>query len=256
MSTGIEWTDETWNPMTGCTAISAGCDHCYAAVVARRRTTAAYLAKAPVQDTDANRVDPFAPRFWLERIEQPARWQRPRKIFVNSMSDVFHAQFRRDHIFAVLAAIARNPRHVFQLLTKRPERAARVLVDFVDQWGAPLPPNLWLGVTVENRVARARLDVLREIPAAVRFVSFEPLLEDVVSDGALNLTGIAWTIWGGESGHGCRPCDPLWLLSGVNATLESGASPFVKQLGGFPNARAHEQALLFGRLYKEFPHAA
>ena len=198
MATGIEWTDETWNPMTGCTEISAGCDHCYAHVVAERRTKAKYLAQAPVQDTDANRADPFAPRFWPERLDQPLRWQRPRRIFVNSMSDVFHAQFKRDHIFAVLEVIGQASRHQFQILTKRPERARRVLFDYVHETGAPLPRNLWLGVTVEDRASRSRIDVLRTIPAAIRFLSCEPLLEDLV---ALDLSGIHWVIVGGESGH-------------------------------------------------------
>jgi protein gp37 len=254
MPTGIEWTDETWNPMTGCTEISAGCDHCYAHVVAERRTKAKYLAQAPVQDTDANREDPFAPRFWPERLEQPLRWQRPRKVFVNSMSDVFHAQFKREHIFAVLDVISEAPQHQFQVLTKRPERAARVLTDYMLRTDASLPPNLWLGVTVENRASRSRIDVLRTIPAAIRFLSCEPLLEDI-SEG-LDLTGIHWVILGGESGHGCRPCDPAWLDAALMECLFSHVPVFLKQLGGFPNPRAHDRALLDGQLYKEFPHVA
>lgn len=252
MPTGIEWTDETWNPMTGCTEISAGCDHCYAHVVAERRTKARYIAQAPVQDTDANRADPFAPRFWSERLDQPLRWQRPRRIFTNSMSDVFHAQFRRDHIFAVLDVIARAGRHQFQVLTKRPERAARVLGDYVLHTGAPLPPNLWLGVTVEDRAARARIAVLRTIPAAVRFLSCEPMLEDL---GLLDVHGLQWVILGGESGHGCRPCDPAWLRAALAQCEAAGVPVFLKQLGGFPDPRAHERALLDGQLYKGFPSA-
>ncbi len=248
MSTGNEWTDETWNPMTGCTEISAGCDKCYAAVVARGRAAKHYRKQLPVIDRKARRDDTFAPRFWPDRLRIPYGWRRPRRIFVNSMSDVFHADFDDDHLDAVLKVIEDNPRHHFQVLTKRPERAARML-DAVR--GDRLPENLWLGVTVENVRALKRVEVLRSIPAAVRFLSCEPLLEDISDD--LDVSDIDWVIGGGESGHGCRPCHPDWLFELADLCGGYGVPYFLKQLGGFPNPRSHERAIVYGRTYKAFP---
>lgn len=168
--TGIEWTDATWNPMTGCTKLSAGCDHCYAATIANTKTRDTYLRRLPVKDTAANRDDPFAPRFWEERLEQPLRWKEPRRMFVNSMSDVFHAHFSVEMIRRVFAVMNRATWHQFQVLTKRPERAAR-LADRLT-WSE----NIWLGTSIESMEVAARADHLRRIPAAVRFISAEPLL--------------------------------------------------------------------------------
>lgn len=246
MSTGIEWTDETWNPMTGCTEISAGCDHCYARVVAETRLRDRYLAQAPVVASDTNRADPFAPRVWLDRLDEPRHWRTPRRVFVNSMSDVFHAHFSVEQIAAVITVIAATPRHQFQLLTKRPERARRL----VDAGVLTSPPNLWLGVTVEDRRATRRIDELRQIPATVRFLSCEPLLEDL---GTIDLTGIHWMILGGESGLGCRPCHPTWLQAAIAQCEAQGTAVFVKQLGGFPDPRSKTKAFVNGQLYKAFP---
>src|SRR3954469_12279718 len=142
MSTAIEWTDEVWNPMTGCTEISAGCDHCYAKTVAYRRTKNVYLRQLPVKDTERNRIDPFAPRFWKERLALPRHWREPRRIFVNSMSDVFHAAFSVAQIREVFAVMNALPRHQFQLLTKRPERALRLAEGLT--WSA----NIWVGTSI------------------------------------------------------------------------------------------------------------
>ena len=160
MSTKIEWTDEVWNPMTGCTKISSGCDHCYAHVVAERRTRDIYLRQLPVKDTPENRANPFAPRFWDGRLEIPMRWNEPRRIFVNSMSDVFHAHFSVEQIRMVFEVMNACPQHQFQLLTKRPERAVRLAAEFV--W----TENIWMSViSIEDTVAH-RADALRKIPAA------------------------------------------------------------------------------------------
>lgn len=163
--TGIEWTDATWNPMTGCTKITAGCDNCYAYTLAQTKTRANYLKRLPVKDTPANRAEPFAPRFWPERLDQPRSWRTPKRIFVNSMSDVFHAHFSFEMIARVFAVMAECPQHQFQVLTKRPERALR----YADRllW----PDNIWLGASVENMDVAHRIDALRQIPAAVRFLS-------------------------------------------------------------------------------------
>ena len=125
MPTGIEWTDETWNPMTGCTKISSGCDHCYAFAIAHSKVRDVYLAKTPVKDSEASRLDPFAPRFWEDRLFRPLQWRDPRRIFVNSMSDVFHSHFGLAEIQRVFEVMNEAHWHQFQVLTKRPERAAR-----------------------------------------------------------------------------------------------------------------------------------
>lgn len=221
--TGIEWTDATWNPMTGCTKISVGCDHCYAATIASTKTKEVYLRRPPVRDTPTNRADPFAPRLWEERLEQPLRWKEPRRIFVNSMSDVFHAHFSIDMIRSVFEVMNRAAWHQFQVLTKRPERAAR-LADRLT-WSE----NLWMGTSIESMDVAARADQLRQIPAAVRFISAEPLLGPV--DG-LNLDGIAWVIGGGESGIGHRPCDPKWARGLRDLCSREGVAFFWKQWGG------------------------
>jgi len=156
--TGIEWTDATWNPMTGCTKISAGCDHCYASTLAHTKTRQVYLRQAPVRDTEANHADPFAPRWWEARLRQPLSWRTPRRVFVNSMSDVFHAHFSVDRIRQVFDVMAEAHWHQFQVLTKRPERALR-LADKL-----PWPTNVfqgraavWFGVTVWMKMVGPRL---------------------------------------------------------------------------------------------------
>lgn len=221
--TAIEWTDAVWNPMTGCTKISAGCDHCYAHVVAHRRTREVYLRQLPVKDTPDNRADPFAPRFWEDRLFEPLRWRTPKRIFVNSMSDVFHAHFSLEQIRQVFEVMEQAAWHQFQVLTKRPERAARLAKDLL--W----PENVWLGTSIEDlRVAR-RADSLREVPAAVRFISAEPLLGSLAE---LDLTGIDWLIGGGESGAGHRPCDPTWARELRDKCVAADVAFFWKQWGG------------------------
>ena len=224
MSTGIEWTNETWNPMTGCTKISSGCDHCYAQVVAATKTRDIYLRHPPVRDSAEARTDPFAPRFWEDRLQKPLSWREPRRIFVNSMSDVFHAQFTFDMIERVFEVMNEAHWHHFQVLTKRPERALR----YADR--LPWSPNIWIGTSIESADVGYRADSLRGIEqAAVRFISAEPLLGPL---DALDLSGIEWVIGGGESGLGHRPCDPAWARSLRDRCLESGVAFFWKQWGG------------------------
>jgi protein gp37 len=243
--TGIEWTDATWNPMTGCTKISAGCDHCYAAVVAERRTRDVYLRRLPVKDTPANRADPFAPRFWDERLDQPLYWREPRRVFVNSMSDVFHAQFPLELIQRVFAVMNACPQHQFQVLTKRPERALRLAAEL--DW----TENIWLGTSIEDmRVAR-RAEALRATPAHIRFVSAEPLLGPLDD---LELTGIDWVIGGGESGAGARPCDPAWARGLRDRCNEAGVAFFWKQWGGITPKSGGR--LLDGRVWEQYPAVA
>lgn len=242
MPTAIEWTDEVWNPMTGCTKISAGCDNCYAHTVAQRRTREQYLRQLPVKDTPENRADPFAPRFWPERLDWPLRWKEPRRIFVNSMSDVFHAHFSLEQIQQVFTAMALAEQHQFQVLTKRPERALRLADEL------PWAPNIWMGTSIEDlRVAR-RADALREIPAAVRFISAEPLLGSL---RGLDLTGIHWLIAGGESGAAARPVHVEWARELRDMCEDVGVHFFWKQWGGYtPKSGGRE---LDGRTWDEYP---
>jgi protein gp37 len=235
--TGIEWTNATWNPMTGCTGISAGCDHCYARTVAQRRTRDVYLGMLPVKDTPANREDPFAPRFWPERLRQPLSWRKPKRVFVNSMSDVFHAHFTLDMIRRVFDVMNEASQHQFQLLTKRPERVLRFADRFT--WSE----NIWLGTSVESMDVAKRVDALREVPAAIRFISAEPLLGPLDD---LNLDGIHWVIGGGESGAGFRAPKVEWATSLRDLCVRSGVPFFWKQWGGLTpksGGRALDEAI-------------
>jgi protein gp37 len=221
--TGIEWTDATWNPMTGCTKISTGCDHCYAAVVAERKTREVYLRRLPVKDTAANRNDPFAPRFWPERLDQPLRWKSPKRIFVNSMSDIFHAHFPLEQIRQVFEVMNQATHHQFQVLTKRPERAARLASEL--EW----TENIWMGTSIENMGVAKRADALRLIPATVRFISAEPLLGPLTD---IDLSGIDWVIGGGESGQGFRTCELEWARGLRDRCSADRIAFFWKQWGG------------------------
>jgi protein gp37 len=242
--TGIEWTDATWNPMTGCTKISAGCDHCYAFTVAHTKTREVYLRQLPVKDTPANRADPFAPRFWEDRLMAPFSWRDPKRVFVNSMSDVFHAQFTLEQIQKVFAVMNALPQHHFQVLTKRPERAARLAGDLL--W----TENIWMGTSIESMKVARRADALREIPAHVHFLSAEPLLGPL---DELNLDDIEWVIGGGESGIGYRACDEAWALGLRDRCVDAGVAFFWKQWGGrTPKSGGRELA---GEQWSEYPVA-
>jgi protein gp37 len=243
MPTGIEWTNETWNPMTGCTKISSGCDHCYADTVARTKTRDVYLRQLPVVDTATNRADPFAPRFWEARLMKPLSWRQPRRIFVNSMSDVFHAHFSFEMIEKVFNVMNEAHWHQFQVLTKRPERALRYAGRL------PWSPNIWIGTSIESMEVAHRADSLRRIDAAsVRFISAEPLLGPI---NALDLTHIDWVIGGGESGNGARPCNISWARGLRDACDDAGIAFFWKQWGGrTPKSGGRD---LDGRLHDAYP---
>lgn len=214
MSTSkIEWTDSTWNPITGCTKISSGCQHCYAEVMARRLC--------------AMKVDKYKNGFQVtlheECLVEPMKWRKPRTIFVCSMSDLFHKDVPFEFIDKVLDVIEQTPQHRYQILTKRADRMA----DYFSS--RPVPKNVWLGVTVDVRASKSRVDSLRTIKgAAIRFLSCEPLLEDL---GLLNLTGIDWIIVGGESGRMARPMKEEWALGIKRQVDEAGKSFFFKQWG-------------------------
>lgn len=224
----IEWTDATWNPVTGCVEVSEGCDHCYARTFAERWRG---IAGHPYEQG-------FDVTLWPGRLEQPAKWKQPRRVFVNSMSDLFHDAVPDSFIAEVFGVMARASHHQFQILTKRPGRMASLLArsGFVAQIACqaqdsiwPLP-NVWLGTSVENqRWARVRIPKLLQAPASVRFLSCEPLL------GAIDLRGLGqldWVIVGGESGHGARPMDLGWARSIRDQCLAAGVPFFFKQWGG------------------------
>lgn len=242
MSTGIEWTNETWNPMTGCTKISAGCDNCYAFTLAHTKVRETYLKQPPVKDSPANRIDPFAPRFWDERLMKPFSWREPKRVFVNSMSDVFHAHFSLEQIRDVFTVMNALPQHQFQVLTKRPERAARLAAEL--EWGE----NIWMGTSIESMAVARRADALRDVPAAVRFISAEPLLGSLAE---MNIDGIHWVIGGGESGIGYRPCDESWAQELRDLCVDQGVAFFWKQWGG--RTSKSKGRLLDGRVWDQYP---
>jgi protein gp37 len=250
--TGIQWTDATWNPVTGCTKVSAGCDHCYAAVMAERRLRHIYTRRLPVVDTVSNRSDAFAVRLWPERLDQPIKWSEPRMIFVNSMSDLFHQDVPEEFVLEVFAMMLLAPQHIYQVLTKRPARAAKFWARNCRGLGlTTLPRNIWIGTSVENLDVSYRVRHLRAVDARVRFLSCEPLLGPV---DELPLSGIHWVIGGGESGPGARPVDPSWAIGLRNLCEREGVPFFWKQWGGrTPKAGGR---LLEGEEWNGFPDSA
>jgi len=246
--TGIEWTDATWNPVTGCTKVSVGCDNCYAFSLANRLLADVYRRRIPVVDSASSRIDPFAVRLWPERLNEPIRWSVPRRVFVNSMSDLFHADIPDEFVLRTFRVMLEAPQHTYQVLTKRPGRALRfirknpdLLVDGL------LPAHVWIGTSVENESVLFRVKQLRSVPARVRFLSCEPLL------GALNvkLSGIHWVIVGGESGLNHRPLDLDWVRSLRDQCLDAEVPFFFKQVGGrTPKSGGRT---LDGREWDEFP---
>ncbi|GAT09754.1 phage Gp37/Gp68 family protein [Mycolicibacterium novocastrense] len=237
----IEWTEATWNPVTGCDRVSAGCDHCYAMTLAKR-------LKAMGSEKYQNDGDPrtSGPGFGVtvhpQALDEPRRWRQPRVVFVNSMSDLFHARVPVGFIRDVFDVCRDTPQHTYQVLTKRSFRLRR-LGDSLD-W----PANLWMGVSVENADALPRVDHLRDVPAAIRFLSCEPLIGPL--DG-LNLDGIHWVIAGGESGANHRPVDSEWVRGIRDVCQDAGVAFFFKQWGGrTPKAEGRE---LDGQLWDEMP---
>jgi protein gp37 len=305
--TAIEWTDATWNPVTGCDRISPGCAHCYALTLAKRLKA----MRNPRYQVDGGKTS--GPGFGLtlhpDKLAEPLGWGRSRMVFVNSMSDLFHEAIPFEYVAAVFGVMAATPDHTYQVLTKRP---ARMLQFFRwrdynavrhhrwEQWrlceeralehvpelpsaGCEQPwplPNVWLGVTIENRRFVDRADLLRQTPATVRFISAEPLLGPVVPDrfglspvagpvptwndgydgDGLNLTSIDWLIAGGESGPGARHCDEAWLRDLRDACADWGTAYFLKQLGtrlarerGLKGKGGGNQATLDGELHHAMP---
>ncbi|MER5502598.1 DUF5131 family protein [Streptomyces sp. NPDC127061] len=237
----IEWTEATWNPTTGCDRVTPGCDNCYALTLSRRLKLMG--ASKYQNDGDPRTSGPgFGLTIHPDALDVPLQWKAPRMVFVNSMSDLFHARVPLDFVRQVFEVIASTPQHTYQLLTKRSLRLRRI-ADRLD-W----PPNLWMGVSVENRDQLDRVDNLRTVPAAVRFLSCEPLLGPL---NGLNLDGIGWVIAGGESGPGHRPVEEEWLIDIRDLCSAAGVPFFFKQWGGrTPKAGGRE---LEGQIWSEMP---
>jgi len=210
MPTTIAWTEETWNPTTGCSRISEGCRHCYAERLSLDRG----WSKLPWTVANAQKNIIMHP----DRLDKPRTWRDPRRVFVNSMSDLFHEAIPDDFVRQIFRVMNDCERHTFQILTKRPERAAA--------WPGPWTSNIWQGTSIENRKSLTRLDAIRKCGAALCCVSFEPLLEDL---GPLDLTGIDWIVVGGESGPGFRPMDHAWARSIRDQCVAAGIPFFFKQ---------------------------
>lgn len=233
----IEWTDATWNPVRGCTKITPGCDHCYAETFAER------FRGVPGHPYEQG----FDLRLVPEKLAEPLRWKTPKMIFVNSMSDLFHKDVPEEYVEAVCRTMERANWHTYQVLTKRSSRMRNMLQTSL-QFAARLR-HIWWGVSVEDRAhGLPRVEHLREAPAAVRFLSVEPLLEDL---GEVNLEGIHWVIVGGESGPRARPMQKEWVLS-IRDQCERARVPFFfKQWGGVRKSRAGRE--LDGIMYDQHP---
>ncbi len=237
----IEWTEATWNPTTGCDRVSDGCDNCYALTLAKRLKA---MGSAKYQNDGDPRTS--GPGFGLtvhpDALRVPLGWKAPRTVFVNSMSDLFHARVPLDYVEQVFDVIAQTPQHTYQVLTKRARRLRQVADRL--EW----PANLWMGVSVESAKELPRVEDLRQVPAAVRFLSCEPLLGPL---GGLDLTGIHWVIAGGESGPRFRPMEQEWVTGIRDACLQADVAFFFKQWGGrTPKASGRH---LQGRTWDQMP---
>jgi protein gp37 len=233
----IEWTDATWNPVRGCTKISPGCTHCYAETFAERFRG---VKGHPYEQGFDLRLVPH-------KLDEPMSWRSPRRVFVNSMSDLFHDAVPDDYIASVADVMVRADWHTYQVLTKRSARMCDLLMTRLRL--AATKSHIWWGVSVENKTyGLPRIEHLRSSPAAIKFLSVEPLLEDV---GTLNLSGIHWVIVGGESGFGARPMRREWVVSIRRQCRQNGVPFFFKQWGGVRKSKAGR--LLDGRTYDEMP---
>ncbi|QRF22838.1 phage Gp37/Gp68 family protein [Alicyclobacillus sp. TC] len=228
----IEWTDATWNPTTGCTKVSEGCRHCYAATMAKRLHA---MGQPRYQNG-------FKLTLHEDLLDLPLRWKKPRRVFVNSMSDLFHKDVPDEFIRKVFSTMNQTERHTFQVLTKRPERVAKMANDL--KWTS----NIWMGTSIEDMRVSNRADYLREVPAAVRFLSCEPLLGSLEP---LNLEGIHWIIVGGESGPGARPMNPKWVYEIRDKCQADHVSFFFKQWGGVQKHRTGRE--IDGQTWDEMP---
>lgn len=253
--TQIEWTDATWNPVAGCSLASAGCTNCYAMFMARRLESMGVQKYKGLTQKRGKRIT------WRGNIREdaraldaPYRWRKPRKVFVNSMSDLFHEGVSEEFITRVWRVMRETPQHHYQVLTKRPA----MMRAFVESQGHEVLPNVWLGTSVEDDRVVNRIDQLRETPAAIRFISFEPLIASV---GDVSLSGIHWAIVGGESGHRARPIKEEWIDEVYERCKRDETAFFFKQWGawGKDNKKRSKKANgreYRGRVWNDMPRVA
>ena len=239
-TTKIEWTDKTWNPVTGCTKISAGCANCYAEIMARRLCA---MGQTKYQNG-------FCLTMHADVLDDPLQWKSPHAVFVCSMSDLFHEEVSNDFLDRVMWILEQTPHHNYQILTKRAGRMAEYFSE------RPVPHNAWLGVSVENALEKKRIDYLRTIDAGIRFLSCEPLLGDL---GEIDLLDIDWVIVGGESGIKGRPMKKEWVLSIKEQSEKQGSAFFFKQWGtwgsdGIKRNKKSNGKLIDGKTYQTMPH--
>lgn len=230
----IEWTDATWNPSTGCTKVSPGCQNCYAERLSHR------LQKM----RNPKFYNEFKFTIHQDALELPLKWKKPKKIFVNSMSDLFHEEMEKSDLEKCFEVMKKANWHTYQILTKRPER----MLTFISEYGH-LPNHIWVGTSVEMAQYKPRIDILRDVDAEVRFISFEPLLGSV---GKLDLSKISWAIAGGESGPKARKVEANWIREIRDQAVEQNVAFFFKQWGG--KTSKSNGRTLDERLWSEFPH--
>ena len=232
MSTKIEWTEETWNPMTGCTKCSAGCEHCYAATFARR-----------LQAMGMSRYrNGFEVTIHRDLFQKPLEWKKSKMIFVNSMSDLFHEDISKKDILAIFDTMNKAKHHTFQVLTKRSKRLLELSENI--KW----TNNIWMGVSIENKATISRAEDLKQTGAQIKFISAEPLLESI---SEIDLNKIDWLIVGGESGPQCRPMAEAWVLELRDLAKQTNTPFFFKQWGGL--RKKNNGSELQGEYYKEYP---
>lgn len=250
--TQIEWTDATWNPIAGCSIVSAGCKNCYAMGMAKRLEAMGIEKYSGLTRQGGDRtVWNGIVREDREALSIPYRWKKPKKIFVNSMSDLFHDKVSDDFILAVWQVMQDTPRHNYQILTKRPQRMKVVVSSKIKH----ILPNVWLGTSVENADVLERIEHLRTVPASVRFISFEPLIGPI---GEIDLSGVQWAIVGGESGKSARPIKESWIDEIHEQCARQGTAFFFKQWGtwGKDNKRRSKKANgreYRGKIWDEMP---
>jgi len=241
LASQIEWTEATWNPTTGCTKISAGCKNCYAATMSRR------LKLMGVKKYE----NEFEFTEHEDDLELPLQWKKQKKIFVNSMSDLFHEKSRMEFIGKCFDVMLKADWHTYQVLTKRPTIMSEFSELFVRYFGQDIPHHIWMGTTVENKDNIWRIDELKKVKCNIRFISFEPLLGSV---GEVDLSGIHWAIIGGESGYGYRPVRKEWITEIIRQCKKQKVAVFFKQWGGIrPKSGGR---MINGRTYDEYPIAS
>lgn len=237
-NSAIEWTEATWNPTTGCTKISQGCKNCYAATLSKR------LKAMGIKKYKNN----FKFTQHENEVDLPLKWKKPKKIFVNSMSDLFHEEAKMEFIASCFDTMIKADWHIYQVLTKRPEKMVEFSKISKSYFGFQIPNHIWMGTSVENNETTWRIRELRKVKCYVKFISFEPLLEEINN---VNLSGIDWAIIGGESGHHYRPVEKKWIQSIIKQCKQQNVKVFFKQWGGFrPKSGGR---IINGRTYSEYP---